>query len=80
MPRSIEVDLRSFSARKSLTYMPKSASFDGTGTARKATFTVTAAMGTSSTTYYGIRVRATSSGSEGQTERGTLLQFGIGGG
>ena len=72
--------LASLPAGTTVTGLPQTLTFDGTGTSRKATFTVTAPAGTPSITYYGIRVRATSPGSEASTESVTLLQFGIGGG
>ena len=60
--------------------LPQTLTFDGTGSPRTATFTVTAPAGTPSTTYYGIRVRSTASGSAAILENVLLLQFGFGGG
>lgn len=72
--------LAALPAGSTVSGLPASLSFDGTGAARKATFTVTAPAGTPSTTYYGIRILATSPGSDARTESVLLLQFGIGGG
>ena len=58
-----------------VTGLPMTLTFDGTGAARKATFTVTAPPGTPSTTYYGIRVKAAVSGSDAASEAVLLLQF-----
>ncbi len=60
--------------------LPQTLTFDGTGSPRTVTFTVTAPAGTPSTTYYGIRVRATTPGGDSLTDLVNLLQFGIGGG
>jgi hypothetical protein len=59
--------------------LPQTLTFDGTGSPRTLTFTVTAPAGTPSTTYYGIRVRATTSSGDSLTDLVNLLQFGIGG-
>ena len=63
-----------------LSGLPQTLTFDGTGAPRTATFTVTAPAGTPSTTYYGIRVGATQTGSDVTLENVLLLQFGFGGG
>lgn len=60
--------------------LPQTLTFDGTGSPRTATFTVTAPAGTTSANYYGIRAGATSPGSDVTLESVVLLQFGIGGG
>ena len=68
-------DLVALPAGTVVTGLPQTLTFDGTGAARTATFTVTAPPGTSTTTHFGIRVRAATSGSDGSTEIVPLLQF-----
>ena len=70
-------NLTALPAGSVVTSLPQPLTFDGTGASRSATFTVTAPAGTPSATYYGIRVRATTSAGDSVTELVNLLQFGF---
>ena len=55
--------------------LPQTLTFDGTGAPRSVTITITAPSGTSSTTYYGIRLNARYVSGDTADESVVLLQF-----